>query len=100
MRGSIGEEHPSDPVVRSVMVAKISTGEIDEDKLPPARRNRGLKGGVARAKALSPGRRTEMSQMGGRPSGRGAQLPACVSPVVSTSPNRTSEWVLLCIGEV
>ena len=43
-------------------MAKIATGEI-EDKLPSATRSGGLKGGSARAQALTPERRSEIAQM-------------------------------------
>ena len=62
-RGPNGEKRPADPIARAVMVGKIATGEIEEE-LPSARRNGGLKGGPARAEALSPEERSEISQKG------------------------------------
>ncbi len=64
MRGPNGEKRPRDPIARAVMVAKIATGEIEE-QLPSKRRNGGLKGGPARAKALSPERRREIAKKAG-----------------------------------
>ena len=60
-RGPNGEKRPADVVGCAVMVAKIATGEV-EDNLPSARRNGGLVGGPARAKALSPERRSEIAR--------------------------------------
>ena len=60
-RGPNGEKRPADVVGCAVMVAKIATGEIKEE-LPDARRKGGLVGGPARAKALSPERRSEIAR--------------------------------------
>ena len=56
-RGPRGEKRPGDTVGAAVMVAKIATGEAEEE-LPSARRNGGLKGAKARAKALTPEQRS------------------------------------------
>ena len=45
----------------AVHVAKIATGEINEE-LPSKTRNGGLKGGKARAQALTPQRRSEIAK--------------------------------------
>ena len=42
---------------------RIATGQIEEE-LPSATRQGGLKGGAARAEALSPERRSEIAKMG------------------------------------
>ena len=60
-RGPNGEKRPADTNACAVHVMKIATGEI-EDELPSARRNGGLKGGPARAKALTPERRSEIAR--------------------------------------
>lgn len=60
-RGPKGEKRPADTNSCAVMVAKIATGEIEEE-LPSARRNGGLKGGKARAEALSPSKRSEVAK--------------------------------------
>ena len=62
-RGPNGEKRPADPIARAVHVAKIATGQI-EDELPSATRRGGLVGGPKRAKALSPERRAEIARMG------------------------------------
>ena len=66
MRGPNGEKRPGGTVENAIHVAKIATGEI-EDTLPSKTRKGGLKGGPARAKALTPERRREIAKMGGRP---------------------------------
>ena len=60
-RGPNGERRPGDVVGCAVTVAKIATGEI-EDELPSAKRNGGLRGGPARARALSPEQRREIAR--------------------------------------
>jgi hypothetical protein len=60
-RGPNGEKRPADTNACAVHVMKIATGEI-EDELPSARRNGGLKGGPARAKALSAEKRSEIAR--------------------------------------
>ena len=60
-RGPNGERRPGDVVGCAVTVAKIATGE-NEEELPSAKRNGGLKGGPARAKALSPEQRREIAR--------------------------------------
>ena len=60
-RGPNGERRPADTNACAVHVMKVATGEI-EDKLPSARRNGGLKGGPARAKVLTPERRSEIAR--------------------------------------
>ena len=62
-RGPNGEKRPADPIARAVHIAKIATGQI-EDELPSATRRGGLVGGPKRAKALSPERRSEIARMG------------------------------------
>jgi hypothetical protein len=65
MRGPNGERRPRDPIARAVHVAKIATGEV-EDELPSATRRGGLIGGPKRAEVLSPERRAEIARMGQR----------------------------------
>ena len=60
-RGPNGEKRPADAVGCAVTVAKIATGEI-EDELPSKTRKGGLKGGPARAEALTPERRSEIAK--------------------------------------
>ena len=67
--GPRGEKRPADVIGAAVMVAKIATGEIEEELQPePAhtesRRAAGKKGGKARADALTPERRAEIAVQG------------------------------------
>ncbi len=65
-RGPKGEKRPADAVGAAVMVAKIATGEI-EDELTDDGKNKaavelGRKGGKARAKKLSKKRRSDIAK--------------------------------------
>ncbi len=65
--GPRGEKRPADVVGCAVMVAKIATGEIEEDLEPErphsqVRRMTGKKGGKARAEAMPPERRSEIAR--------------------------------------
>ena len=65
-KGPKGEKRPADAVGAAVMVAKIATGEI-EDELTDDGKDKaavelGRKGGQARAKKLSKKRRTEIAK--------------------------------------
>ena len=65
-RGPKGEKRPADAVGAAVMVAKIATGEI-EDELTDDGKNKaaqalGRLGGKARAKKLSKKRRAEIAK--------------------------------------
>lgn len=62
-RGPKGEKRPGDPIGCAVHVAKIATGELEEE-LPSATRNGGLKGGRARAESLTPEERSEIARKG------------------------------------
>ena len=64
-RGPNGEKRPADPIANAVHVMRIATGQI-EDELPAATRAGGLKGGKARAEALTPEKRREIARMGGK----------------------------------
>ena len=64
-RGPKGERRPADANQRAVMVAKIATGEI-EDELPGNQRNGGLEGGPARSRSLSEEERTEIARKGAK----------------------------------
>ena len=69
-RGPNGEKRLGDTVGVAVQVAKIATGE-EEEKLPSKRRNGGLVGGLKRAAALTPERRSEIAR-GGQEGRRGS----------------------------
>jgi hypothetical protein len=64
--GPKGEKRPADVNARAVMIARIATGEIDDappdDGKDPAAKALGKKGGAARAKAMSPKRRSEIAR--------------------------------------
>jgi hypothetical protein len=64
--GPKGEKRPADVIGNAVHVMKILTGEI-EDTIPddgknPAAKVLGKKGGAARAKSMTPGRRAEIAK--------------------------------------
>ncbi len=65
-KGPKGEKRPADAVGAAVMVAKIATGEI-EDELTDDGKNKaavelGRKGGKARAAKMTPERRREIAR--------------------------------------
>jgi hypothetical protein len=61
-RGPRGEKRPADVIGAAIMVARIATGE-QEENLPKTRRAEGGKvGGPARAKSLAPEKRREIAQ--------------------------------------
>jgi hypothetical protein len=61
-RGPRGEKRPADVIGAAVMVAKIATGEIHEPHgTAPKRAKGGLKGGKARAAALTPEQRSQIA---------------------------------------
>ena len=63
-RGPKGEKRPADAVGAAVMVAKIATGETEEIRgKAPNRAKGGLKGGKARAAALTPEQRSEIARV-------------------------------------
>ena len=67
--GPRGQKRPTDVVGCAVMVAKIATGEIEDELQPqPAHREAksraGKKGGKARADTLTPERRAEIAAQG------------------------------------
>ena len=62
--GPKGEKRPADVNARAVFIAKIATGEVEDVGRDPAKelhRKGGLKGGRARASALSPEKRREVA---------------------------------------
>jgi hypothetical protein len=66
-KGPQGQKRPADVVGAAVMVAKIATGEIEEDFGPddgkdPNAKALGKKGGVARAANMTPKRRAEIAK--------------------------------------
>jgi hypothetical protein len=69
-RGPKGEKRPADVNARAVMIARVATGEIDDspedDGKDPAAKALGAKGGVARAKSVTPERRAEIAKLAAR----------------------------------
>lgn len=65
-KGPQGQKRPADTISNAIRVAKILTGEVEEDMgdpgKDPAARALGKKGGAARREKLSPGRRAEIAR--------------------------------------
>lgn len=62
-KGPRGEKRPADAVGAAIMVARIATGEVeDERELSSAAAELGRKGGKTRAERLSPERRSEIAR--------------------------------------
>ena len=64
-KGPKGQKRPADVVSKPVHVMKVLTGEVKEgaqvdDGKDPAAKTLGAKGGAARAKAITPERRSEI----------------------------------------
>ena len=61
--GPGGEKRPADAIGRAVMIGRIATGEIEDDReLSSAAAEMGRKGGKARAAAMTPERRAEIAK--------------------------------------
>lgn len=60
-KGPRGEKRPADAIGLAVMVAKIATGEI-EDNTKSGRVKSGKAGGIARAEKLSSTERSEIAR--------------------------------------
>lgn len=69
-KGPQGQKRPADAIKRAVHVARIATGEIEEaitdDGKDPNAKALGAKGGAARAKALTPKKRSEIARKAAR----------------------------------
>lgn len=63
-KGQRGEKRPADAIGRTAMIAKIATGEIENerDPLASAAAEMGRRGGRARAKNMTPERRKEIAK--------------------------------------
>lgn len=62
-KGPHGQKRPADVIGAAVMVARIATGELEEDiKDKEYARKGGLIGGKARAAKLSPKKRKEIAK--------------------------------------
>lgn len=64
-KGPRGEKRPADAIGRAVLIAKIATGEVEDerdDKLSSAAAELGRKGGKKRAENLTRERRSEIAR--------------------------------------
>lgn len=63
-KGPNGEKRPADAIGLAVMIGKIATGEIDDDRegVASAAAQMGKLGGKARAAAMTPERRAEIAR--------------------------------------
>lgn len=64
-KGPHGEKRPADAIGRAVMIAKIATGEVEDQTDPllaSAAAEMGRKGGNARAAGMTPQRRSEIAR--------------------------------------
>ena len=62
--GPHGEKRPADTLANALHVARVLTGDAEEEYVSPARQAAARKGGEARAAALSPERRREIARKG------------------------------------
>ncbi len=65
--GPKGQKRPADVIGNAIRVAKIATGEAEEDMPPDDRKDAaavsmGKRGGAARAKSLTPERKAEIAK--------------------------------------
>ena len=64
-KGPNGQKRPGDVIGAAIMVAKIATGEVEDNATPDDKAHHsagGKKGGAARAAALTPEQRSEIAQ--------------------------------------
>ncbi|MGZ2259587.1 histone H1 [Roseobacter sp. A03A-229] len=65
-KGPKGEKRPADVIGNAVKIARIATGEIEDDVeddgKDPAAKSLGSRGGKARAKKLTPEQRSEIAK--------------------------------------
>lgn len=66
-KGPQGQKRPADAIARAIKVAKIATGEIEDDKpeddgKDKAAQSLGRRGGKARAEKMTPERRAEIAK--------------------------------------
>lgn len=68
-KGPRGEKRPGDVIGAAIMVAKIATGEVEDNATPPDKAHHsegGKKGAAARAAKLTPQRRSEIAAQGAK----------------------------------
>jgi hypothetical protein len=63
-KGPRGEKRPADAIGLAVMIGRIATGEIEDEReaLSSAAAELGRKGGKARAENMTPERRSEIAK--------------------------------------
>ncbi|MDP8993404.1 MAG: RNA-binding protein [Pseudomonadota bacterium] len=63
-KGPRGEKRPADAIGRAVLIGKIATGEVEDerDEVRSAAAELGRRGGKARAEKMSPERRAEIAR--------------------------------------
>ena len=63
-KGPRGEKRPADAIGLAVLVGRIATGEVEDEReaLSSAAAEMGRKGGKARAEAMTPERRAEIAK--------------------------------------
>ena len=64
-KGPDGQKRPADVIGAAVMVARIATGEVEDNATPADKAHHsrgGKKGGAARANKLTPERRREIAK--------------------------------------
>ncbi len=63
-KGPNGEKRPADAIGLAVMVGRIATGEIEDEResLSSAAAEMGRKGGQKRAESMTPERRAEIAK--------------------------------------
>lgn len=63
-KGPRGEKRPADAIGRAILVAKIATGEVEDERaeISSAAAELGRKGGKKRAENMSPERRAEIAR--------------------------------------
>jgi len=64
-KGPRGEKRPGDVIGAAIMVARIATGEEEDNATPADKAHHsagGKKGGAARAAALTPAQRSEIAK--------------------------------------
>ena len=64
-KGPRGEKRPGDVIGAAIMVARIATGEVEDNPTSPDKAHHsrgGKKGGAARAATLTPERRSEIAR--------------------------------------
>ena len=59
-----GQKRPADTLANALHVAKLATGEVEEQYVDPKRQAAARKGGEARAAALTPEQRREIARKG------------------------------------